>query len=518
LELPNDRRLRLPAEISGSMGRYAANRLLAGGSMRIQFYLVKLWFGVNNVLRRLPSLIRIPLLVVLFVLVFLLGILATIPWWLYRLVRGWWFRYFPPPSTRDVSQLGGDDVDLDVVSELVEDEGQPLRENHRRLIRRDPRLLPKPKLPPNIWPRPKRKKVMQSGDANRLFAGTMRTRDRRIRDLLADDQQLRRYDLPIWRTEQDIAQALDVTVGRLRYYSIHRESERVCHYVTFAIPKRNGGRRLIMAPKQGLKAIQRSLLRQLVDRLPVSDHAHGFRQGRSIRSGAEPHVGKRAVLRMDLQDFFPSVTFGRVRGLLIALGYGYQVATTLAVLMTEAERQPVSLGGKKVYVPVGLRHCVQGAPTSPGICNSICLRLDRRLAGLARKYGCDYTRYADDLTFSGNSVEDLKTIRRLAKHICRTEGFVVHPEKTRIMRRGQRQTVTGVTVNDVVGLSRPERRQLRAALHQLRTRLSEVESSVEPPAPATLTASQIAGKLAYLHMLNPAQAAALSKSPGDAVE
>jgi hypothetical protein len=339
---------------------------------------------------------------------------------------------------------------------------------------------------------------MDAGDANRLFSATMRNRDPHIRDLLPDQEQLKRFGLPLWKTEQDLAELLALSVGHLRHYSIHRDAERVCHYVTFAIPKRSGGQRLIMAPKQRLKSIQRTLLRELVDRLPVSDCAHGFRTGRSIRTGAEPHVGKRALLKMDLKDFFPSVTFGRVRGYLVAMGYGYSVATTLAVLMTESERQPVALEGKTVYVPVGPRHCVQGAPTSPGLCNAICLRLDRRLAGLARKYDCDYTRYADDLTFSGPSANDLKTIRRLTKLICREEGFTVHPEKTRIMRQGQKQTVTGVTVNDVAGLSRKDRRKLRAVIHR--------HKANSPERQPTLTATQLAGKLAYLKMLNADQA------------
>src|SRR5439155_13398728 len=165
----------------------------------------------------------------------------------------------------------------------------------------------------------------------------------------------------------------------------------------------SGGKRLIMAPKRRLKMVQRKLLELLVERLPVSEHAHAFRRGRSIRTGAEPHVGKRFVLKLDLKDFFPSVTFARVRGLLIAYGYSYPVATTLTILMTEAERQPVEVDGTIFHVPVGERHCVQGAPTSPGLCNVIALRLDRRLSGLAKKRGFAFTRYADDLIFSGNA-------------------------------------------------------------------------------------------------------------------
>jgi hypothetical protein len=151
----------------------------------------------------------------------------------------------------------------------------------------------------------------------------LRTRNRNLRDLLTDEEQLKRCGLPIWKTEQELADALGISLKELWFFAIHREKERQPHYVTFSIPKRSGGKRVIMAPKRRLKSLQRKLLSALVERLPVSEHAHAFRRGRSIRTGAEPHIGKRHVLKLDLKDFFPSVTFARVRGLLIAYGYAH---------------------------------------------------------------------------------------------------------------------------------------------------------------------------------------------------
>jgi hypothetical protein len=206
------------------------------------------------------------------------------------------------------------------------------------------------------------------------------------------------------------------------------------------------------------------------------------------------------VLRLDIQDFFPSLHFGRVRGLLIALGYGYQVATVLAVLMTEAPRQPVSAGEGLCFAPVGPRACPQGAPTSPGLSNALLVKMDRRLAGLARQHGFGYTRYADDLTFSGDDLEKVHALRHLASRVVREEGFAVNRDKTRVMRRGSRQQVTGVTVNEVLGLSRQERRRLRAALHQA----SQWESGGLP--------SPLRGMLAYVSMLNRAQARSLERA------
>jgi hypothetical protein len=306
--------------------------------------------------------------------------------------------------------------------------------------------------------------------------------------------------LPLWRTEGELAEALGLSPRELRRYSVHRRADRVAHYVTFSVPKRSGGRRLIMAPKRQLKRLQRELLDRLVSRLPVSEHAHGFRQGRSIRTGAEAHVGRKVLLQLDLKDFFGSVTFGRVRGLLAVLGYPPPVARALAVLMTEAERQPVQIGDAVTYVAVGRRYCVQGAPTSPGLCNCVARRLDGRLAGLARTFGFTYTRYADDLTFSGDAVDAVGRLRAWATRIIREEGFEVNPEKTRVARRGRRQEVTGVVVNDQLGLSRQERRRLRAMLHHATHGRSEQNRL-----------PYLKGKLAYLAMLNPDQAAALRR-------
>jgi retron-type reverse transcriptase len=140
---------------------------------------------------------------------------------------------------------------------------------------------------------------------------------------------------------------------------------------------------------------------------------------------------------------------------------------------------------------------VQGAPTSPGICNAILLRLDRRLAGLAKKRGLVYTRYADDLTFSGDvDLDVIHRFRTAATKLIEAEGFVVNRNKTRVMTSAARQSVTGVVVNKSLGLSRQERRRMRAMAHRL------IQSRKED-------FSRFNGKLAYLQMLNPGQAATI---------
>ncbi len=405
---------------------------------------------------------------------------------------------------RDVSGLTSDAVGGEGATrrEVVISSDQPLKPEHPRKAFRDSRLLPKPQLqvsnPFTHWGR-KKPVVIPRQEADRLFSATMRTRDRNARDLAVDAEQLARLGLPLWTTEAGVAAALGLTVNQLRHYSIHRQRETTVHYVTFAIRKRSGGQRLIHAPKRRLKAIQRNLLEQLVEKLPVSRFAHGFRKGLSVATNAAPHVAKPVVIKLDIADCFPTIHFGRVRGLLIAYGYSYPVAQTLAVLMTEPPRQPVEIDGVLYHVPVGPRVCVQGAPTSPALCNAVLRRLDHRLAGLARKHGYDYTRYADDLTFSGVDLTKISLILVRAARIAREEGLPLNDQKTHVMRAGQRQTVTGVTVNQTAGLSRRERRRLRAAIHQ-RALAKTPDAALD---------QRLDGKLAYLRMLNPSQAESL---------
>ncbi len=379
-------------------------------------------------------------------------------------------------------------------------EPAPLKPRHRRLALRDERLLSKQSSRTHtVTARRRHKKYFTADEARRLFSATMLTRERNLRDLTTDEPQLARYGLPLWHTEAALAGALEVEVKTLRHFSTHSTKDRLTHYVTFAIPKRTGGERLIMAPKARLKSLQRKLNALLVSKLPISEYAHGFRTGHSVRSNAEPHVGKAVIVRLDIKDFFPSIHFGRVRGLLISLGYGYPVATTLAALMTEAPWQPVMVGDARFFPPTGPRACPQGAPTSPGLSNALVVKMDRRLAGLARRYGFAYTRYADDLTFSGEDIAGAHALRLLATRVVEEEGFAINEKKTRVVGRGSCQTVTGVVVNDVLGLSRQARRRLRAAIHQYGK--AQAAGNADPGLLA-----QLDGKVAYISMLNAEQA------------
>ncbi len=290
----------------------------------------------------------------------------------------------------------------------------------------------------------------------------------------ADDPEKKRQDnaLPQLGDVDALAKALGLSIPRLRWLTYHRDVDSGTHYHRWLVPKRDGSPRLISAPKRELKAAQRWITREVTEHLPVHGAAHGFLRGRSIVTNAQVHAGARIVVKLDIKGFYPTVTMRRVKGLLRRAGLGEQVATLMALLATESPRQEIVTHGRTHYVATGPRSLPQGAPTSPSITNALCLRLDCRLAGLARKLGCRYTRYADDLTFSwhGKAKSDVGALLRAVGMIVRAEGFEIHTKKTRVMRSGARQQVTGLVVNrapegrPIARVPRKTQRALRAAI------------------------------------------------------
>ena len=259
-------------------------------------------------------------------------------------------------------------------------------------------------------------------------------------DVANAEERAAENELPPLDTPQQLAEALGLTVPQLRWLAYHRDAATHIHYRRFVIPKRGGGERAIWAPMPQLKAAQHWVLRHVAEKLPVHGAAHGFLPGRSTLTNAAAHTDARVVVKMDLKDFFPTVTLARVKGIFRKAGYREQVATLLALLCTESPREVVELEGKTYYVSLGPRCLPQGAPTSPALTNTLCLRLDRRLSGLAARLGWRYTRYADDLTFSlpagHRGPPKTGTLMGLVKRVVAAEGFAVNPDKTRVHRRG----------------------------------------------------------------------------------
>ncbi len=323
-----------------------------------------------------------------------------------------------------------------------------------------------------------------------------------------DVAKLQRFSLPVLGTEAELADWLGIPLSRLRWFTHDRPAETTWHYVRYLIPKRSGGERVILAPKRELKALQRKVLDGLVAKVPTAPAAHGFVRGHSIVTNARPHVGKQVILKLDLKDFFPSITFPRVRGLFLSLGYSFSVASTLALLCTEYEREPFGRDETRYYISIGPRHLVQGAPTSPGLANLVAWRLDQRLSGLAAKYGFTYTRYADDLTFSGDKSEAASQILASARRIIADERFVLNNAKTRIARSNTRQIVTGLVVNKQLATPRTLRRRLRAILHNARTQGLEAQNRDG----RRNFQAYLSGLIAFVHSANSQHAEALRLS------
>lgn len=295
--------------------------------------------------------------------------------------------------------------------------------------------------------------------------------------VMAPDPAAAAWAVPPIATPGALADWLGLSPAELDWFAgvrgLHsRQPEGPLRHYRYRWLERPGRRpRLLEVPKRRLKAIQRTLLHGVLEYVPAHDAAHGYRRGRSALTCASPHAGRRVVVRFDLRDFFASVRASRVFALFRTAGYPEGVARTLTGLCTNTVSDDVLRSSPRPapdgYARFRLPHLPQGAPTSPALANLCAYRLDCRLAGLAAKLRAVYTRYADDLTFSGG--EELeRSLRRLNVLVCRLgleEGFEVNLRKTRVMRRSVRQTVLGVVVNERPNVGRAEYDELKAILY-----------------------------------------------------
>ncbi|MEO8698581.1 MAG: reverse transcriptase family protein [Kofleriaceae bacterium] len=305
-------------------------------------------------------------------------------------------------------------------------------------------------------------------------------------------QALDAYQLPRLADPEDVAKLVGIAIGdlpRLMRPGVDAGSG----YIEFEIPKAKGGTRRIAAPRMPLRKVQRTILDEILAKIPVHDACHGFVPNRSTVTNAAPHLRAAIVIKMDLKDFFPSVHYRRVRGLFEHLGYNAEVAATLAGLTTY---RPKLDSGLVIWPGV----LPQGAPTSPALANLTCRRLDQRLTKLAAKFGAAYTRYADDLTFSFPEVPDIRIGRFLwwIDGICQQEGFTERADKRRILRAKHQQRVTGIVVNSKLNVPREDRRRFRAILHNCAKHGIASQAGDHADFKAYL-----AGYAAYVHMVDP---------------
>lgn len=222
--------------------------------------------------------------------------------------------------------------------------------------------------------------------------------------------------------------------------------DRQDSYKTFKISKKSGGFREIEAPLDKLKTIQRWIKDNILDSFKVSEFAKGFVKNRSIYDNALPHVNKELVINLDLKDFFPTITYSDVFKIFKYIGYTTEVSHLLTQLCTN-----------------GKNKLPQGSPASPALSNLVCLKLDKRLSKLAEKNNFTYTRYADDITFSGAKV--IKYSLPMIYKIIVEENFIVNEKKTRLHYNFQRQEVTGLIVNKKVSITKKLRKELENAIY-----------------------------------------------------
>jgi hypothetical protein len=315
----------------------------------------------------------------------------------------------------------------------------------------------------------------------------------------------------------ELAEILELSDGQLAWLADVRSLERTVgaeplrNYRYAAVPRRSGVPRVIEAPKLRLKEVQRWILREILDHVPVHDAAQGFARGRSVIDHARGHSGQPVLLRLDLADFFASVSAGRVFGIFQTLGYRADVAHVLTGLTTNSvplhvweivRRAAANAGvgprfhlGRQLATP----HLPQGAPTSPALANLAAFRLDRRLAGLAHVAGLRYSRYADDLTFSGGRLRrrwtDLET---LVAAIARDEGFTLNLRKSTLRTAAARQQVCGIVVNKRPNVTRVEYDRLKAIIHNA-VRHGPASQG------AAAERAHLEGRVAWVASLNPAR-------------
>lgn len=316
------------------------------------------------------------------------------------------------------------------------------------------------------------------------IATELKPNERPTARMLPISEGAAQWTVPSITTTGQLAAQLSIPHRHLEWFAdpAGREAwettEQLRHYRYRWIHKQSGGQRLLETPKPKLKRIQRMILSKILNRIPVHPSAHGFVQRKSCITAAQRHARKQIVLRIDLRHFFPSIHSGKVIAIFRSAGYPQPIAQQLAGLCTNTTAR--SMLEQHVMPPTVthrfhdpasrhflLPHLPQGSPTSPALANLAASKLDARLSGLANAFNATYTRYADDLVFSGNEElsRGIARARLWICAICLNEGFQIQHRKTTIQRQHQQQRVHGIVVNSTTAVSRKQRDDLKAILH-----------------------------------------------------
>lgn len=274
-------------------------------------------------------------------------------------------------------------------------------------------------------------------------------------------------NLPVFFSSKHLALALGLSYKELQHVINNRNN----YYKFYQIKKRNGkGLRQIVVPFDNLRIIQQFIYVEILSKIPVHEKATGFTKNKSILTNAQLHANKVAILNIDLLKFFDSIHEKRVYGIFESLGYAKNLSVDLAKLVTV--RLPKEylntftskeLDAYREIVDEGSYVLPQGAPTSPCIANLVLRRLDYRLSKLSEKLEVEYSRYADDITFSGD-LEKLPKIK-LLRYIIRDEGFNINWEKVGFFKKGRKQIVTGLTVSNDVHVHRDFKKNVKKHIY-----------------------------------------------------
>lgn len=251
------------------------------------------------------------------------------------------------------------------------------------------------------------------------------------------------FDLPLIENVESLAEHLRLS-GSLVYKSAFTNQ-----YHEVVIPKCSGGARVLYCPTRNLKIIQLWILRRILERVPVDDHATAYVRKKQLVENVRRHQSNPYFLALDIEEFFPSISSKQVAGLYYALGYRKKGLSLL-----------VALGTHNGFLP-------QGAVTSPALANLLCKRMDRRIAGYVERRGVQYTRYADDLTFSARDPRVLRDMLPMLQRIITEEGFRENASKRRQFGPNRRQMITGlVQGTSKFGIGRQREHQLRGLVYR----------------------------------------------------
>lgn len=260
--------------------------------------------------------------------------------------------------------------------------------------------------------------------------------------------QLRNLGLPVILDLKEFSNEIRLSESAIKKYICFADH----YYLTYTIPKKTGGERLIAQPSRELKAIQSWLLRNILDKLSSSNASKGFELGTSIYDNAYPHIGSNVILSLDIDNFFPSIPANKVYGVFYSLGYTKLISSAFTSICTF-----------KGFLP-------QGSPASPKLANLVCSKLDSRIQGYAGKNGIIFTRYADDITLSCQSIKKIEKAKYFIQTVIKDEGFRVNKKKTRLMGLRKKKSVTGLVVSsNKAGVGREVYREMRVKLHHLYT-------------------------------------------------